>query len=201
MNEQELIRRIKAGDARAFEELVSQFESKIYSLALRYLGSPQDALDVCQEVFLRIYRFVGNFSEESRLSTWIYRIAANVCKDALARRSRTQALPLAVDDGEDSYSIDIPDERYSPQRSLEELELRQALSDAIDSLPEHYRAVIMLRDVTGLSYDEIGRALELEEGTVKSRIARARQRLREILLSSGNISPSTRSNHLKGGDA
>ena len=199
-NERELVRKIKAGDPRAFETLVSDYESKIYALALRFTGSPQDALDICQEVFLRIFRFVGNFNEDSKLSTWIYRIATNVCKDTLNRRARNQDIPLDREEDGEVFDLGLADSRYSPEEALLSAEIQDSIVSAILALPELYREIIILRDINGLTYDEIAAALELEVGTVKSRIARARERLRGMLSRDGNLLPSTRSNHLKGGE-
>ena len=199
-NERELVRKIKAGDSRAFETLVSDYESKIYALAMRFTGSPQDALDICQEVFLRIFRFVGNFNEDSKLSTWIYRIATNVCKDTLAKRARCQDVPLDREEDGEVFDIGISDNRYSPEKALISAEIQDSIVTAILALPELYREIIILRDINGLSYDEIAATLELEAGTVKSRIARARERLRGMLSREGNLLQTNRSNHLKGGD-
>lgn len=198
-DEQALVGRVKAGDSRAFEELVSAYEKKIYNLGLRYTGNPQDAMDICQEVFLRVYRFIGGFGGDSRFSTWIYRIAANVSKDFIAKKSRAAEVSLEVEGEEESFSAEIADMRFSPETELENAELQQAIATAIESLPEKYRQVIVLRDVNGLSYGEIGQVLALEEGTVKSRIARARERLRVFLTQDGNFLPGIRSNPVKGG--
>ena len=199
-NERELVRKIKAGDPRAFETLVSDYESKIYALALRFTGSPQDALDICQEVFLRIFRFVGNFNEDSKLSTWIYRIATNVCKDTLSRRARNQDVPLDREEDGEVFDLGLADNRYSPESALINAEIQDSIVSAILALPELYREIIILRDINGLSYDEIAAALELEVGTVKSRIARARERLRGMLSRDGNLLSANRSNQLKGGE-
>lgn len=198
--ERELVQQAKAGDRAAFAGLVSAYEGKIYNLALRYLGSREDAMDASQEVFLRVFRFLPGFQEESGFSTWIYRIGVNVCKDMLHRRPKRAEQPLEVPDEEDEgRPVDVPDLRYDPERIMEGVELRQALSDAILALPEQQREIIILRDIRGLSYEEIALALALEAGTVKSRLFRARENLRKKLLQNGNIFSVSVSKPVKGG--
>lgn len=198
--ERELVQQAKAGDRAAFAGLVSAYEGKIYNLALRYLGSREDAMDASQEVFLRVFRFLPGFQEESGFSTWIYRIGVNVCKDMLHRRLKRAEQPLEVPDEEDEgRPVDVPDLRYDPERIMEGVELRQALSDAILALPEQQREIIILRDIRGLSYEEIALALALEAGTVKSRLFRARENLRKKLLQNGNIFSVSVSKPVKGG--
>ncbi len=198
--ERELVQQAKAGDRAAFAGLVSAYEGKIYNLALRYLGSREDAMDASQEVFLRVFRFLPGFQEESGFSTWIYRIGVNVCKDMLHRRLKRAEQPLEVPDEEDEgRPVDVPDLRYDPERIMEGVELRQALSDAILALPEQQREIIILRDIRGLSYEEIALALALEAGTVKSRLFRARESLRKKLLQNGNIFSVSVSKPVKGG--
>ncbi|MDD5907431.1 MAG: sigma-70 family RNA polymerase sigma factor [Clostridia bacterium] len=198
--ERELVQQAKAGDRAAFAGLVSAYEGKIYNLALRYLGSREDAMDASQEVFLRVFRFLPGFQEESGFSTWIYRIGVNVCKDMLHRRLKRAEQPLEVPDEEDEgRPVDVPDLRYDPERIMEGVELRQALSDAILALPEQQREIIILRDIRGLSYEEIALALALEAGTVKSRLFRARENLRKKLLQNGNIFGVSVSKPVKGG--
>lgn len=198
--ERELVQQAKAGDRAAFAGLVSAYEGKIYNLALRYLGSREDAMDASQEVFLRVFRFLPGFQEESGFSTWIYRIGVNVCKDMLHRRLKRAEQPLEVlDDEDEGRPVDVPDLRYDPERIMEGVELRQALSDAILALPEQQREIIILRDIRGLSYEEIALALALEAGTVKSRLFRARENLRKKLLQNGNIFGVSVSKPVKGG--
>lgn len=188
--EQNIIRAAKAGKETAFEELVTAYEKKVYQLAFRYTGNEFDAFDVSQEVFLRVFRFLPQFNEQSKFSTWLYRIAVNVCKDFVRKRKMKNEISLDVpdDDDEGSFAAEIPDLRFNPETEAERRELRDAIADGIESLPERHREILILRDVVGLSYDEIGNTLALEQGTVKSRIARARDRLRVFLSDGGNFS-------------
>lgn len=200
LTERELVQRAKAGDHAAFSQLVSAYEGKIYNLALRYLGNSEDAMDASQEIFLRMFRFLSGFQEDSSFSTWLYRIGVNVCKDLLSRRTKRAEQPLEIPDEEDdSRPAEIPDGRYDPERILEESELRQTLTDAIAQLPDQQREMIVLRDIQGLSYEEIGQTLCLEAGTVKSRLFRARESLRKKLLQNGNIFQFSPSKLTKGG--
>ena len=199
-SEKALVQQAKAGDRNAFAALVSAYESKVYNLALRYLGNREDAMDASQEVFLRVFRFLPGFQEESGFSTWIYRIGVNVCKDMLAKQSKRNEQSIEVEDEDDERrTIDIVDCRYAPEQILENAELRTMLSKAIASLPEQQREVIVLRDIQGLSYEEIAGVLSLESGTVKSRLSRARENLRKKLLQNGNIFGFPASKLSKGG--
>ncbi len=198
--ERALVQRAKNGDQAAFAQLVTAYEGKIYNLALRYLGNQEDAMDASQEVFLRMFRFLDGFQEDSTFSTWLYRIGVNVCKDLLSRRTKRAEQPLEFPDEEEySRPVDIPDDRYDPEQIIQKTELRQTLSDAISQLPEPQREMIILRDIHGLSYEEIAEALYLESGTVKSRLFRARENLRKKLLQNGNIFDFVQSKAVKGG--
>lgn len=200
-SERELIQRAKAGEQESFAALVSAYETKIYYLAFRYLNDREDAMDAVQEVFLRVYRFLSGFQEGSEFSTWVYRIAVNVCKDMLSQRTRRQAISLESWGEEEEGPLELPDDRYRPERLTEEKERRRLLSRAIRELPDSQREILLLRDVHGLSYEEIGKALELEPGTVKSRLFRARNLLRKKLLQNGNIFGFSLSKEIEGGDA
>lgn len=191
-NEQAIVRRARAGDQSAFEELVFTYEKKIYHLSLRYTGSEQDAMDVTQEVFLRVFRFLPQFQEESRFSTWLYRIAVNANMDFLRKRGQTNELSLDAED-EEGLSYEVSDLRYNPESQLERIELQQAICQGIQSLPPRMREILILRDISGLTYEEIGKILSIEQGTVKSRLSRARSRLCTLLTAKGNNSRKTAS--------
>ena len=199
-SEKALVQKAKAGDRDAFAALVSAYEGKIYNLALRYLGNREDAMDASQEVFLRVFRFLPGFQEESGFSTWIYRIGVNVCKDMLAKRAKRGELSLELPDEEEDYrTAEVADSRYDPEAIVEQADLRESLAEAIGQLPQQQREMIVLRDIHGLSYEEIGQVLSLEAGTVKSRLSRARENLRKKLLQSGNIFGVSPSKLSKGG--
>ena len=194
MNDRELVERARAGDHDAFEQLVQQYERKVYITAHRLMGIDADAMDASQEVFIRVSRFLDTFNAESSFSTWLSRITINVCKDMLRRRAVRAELPLELEDEENGTFVnEISDSTYDPVEIYERAELRQVIRTGIDALPETYKQIILLRDIAGLSYEEIADTLQIEIGTVKSRLSRARERLRNYLLQSGNKPISFRS--------
>ncbi len=189
MTEQELVERAKKGDESAFEVLVTDNEKRIYNLCRRLTGNPEDAAELTQEAFLNAWRGLGRFQGESCFSTWLYRLASNACIDFLRKEKRRQNLSMTVslDDEEEERQVELPDERYTPERELERTEVRQAVAAGLERLTPEHRQVLVMREINGLSYAEIGGVLGLEEGTVKSRIARARNALRKVLTERGNF--------------
>ncbi len=183
--EARVIAAVLAGDSDRFGELVRAYEKGIYNLCLRMLRNEQDAMDASQEAFFKAYRALSSFRGDSKFSVWLYRLTTNVCRDMLRRRPAAASVPLEDEDGTE---LPLPDDRFDPERTLERKELRLAVRRALDALPEEFRTVLLLREISGLSYEEISGVTGLEDGTVKSRIFRARKRLAAILLESGNIS-------------
>lgn len=198
MTEQELVSLAKQGDQDAFAQLVQANQDKIYSLALRMTGNPEDGADLAQEAFLRAWRNLPTFQEESSFSTWLYRLTSNLCIDFLRKEKRRKSAVTSISldcDEDDSPPTEVPDHRFTPESELERKELRAAVGRALLQLSDEHRQVLVLRELEGLSYTEIAEHLALEEGTVKSRIARARISLRNILQKDGNFSPFPSSNH------
>jgi RNA polymerase sigma-70 factor (ECF subfamily) len=142
------------------------YEKKVYSMALRMSGSAEDAFDLSQEIFLRIYRSIGLFKMESSVSTWIYRLSTNVCIDFLRRRKKRPETALISEQEDGEYENEIPDTRYSPESEYDKTELREQLSKALLCLSPEHRQIVVLRDINGLSYTEIADLLGIEEGTV-----------------------------------
>lgn len=190
MEETMLVSRARAGDQEAFAALVEASQTKVYNLALRLTGSPEDAADLSQEAFLNAWKGLSTFHGESSFSTWIYRLTNNVCIDFLRRekRRRTISSAMSLNDDETDFANLVPDRAPSPHSLLEGKELKAAIARGLDQLSDDHRQVLVLREITGLSYAEIAQVLGLEEGTVKSRIARARLSLRNLLRSDGNFS-------------
>ena len=199
MTDRELVARAGAGDQEAFEQLVRDNQNRVYSLAVRLVGDREEAADLAQEAFLRAWQGLAAFQGDSSFATWIYRLTTNVCIDYLRRKKRRQEVEPAVSlDDEDSGWAEPADAGQDPQRKLEEAERGRALSRGLERLPEHQRQVLVMRELSGLSYQEIGAATGLDLGTVKSRIARARLALRKILLEDGNFFDRPSSKSTKG---
>ena len=188
MTEGELVSRAKGGDQAAFEQLVVENQNRVYSLALRMLADPEDAQDAAQEAFLNAWRALPSFKGESSFSTWVYRLTSNACIDHLRRRKRrreVEAVSLTGQDGEGDW--EPADHQSDPALQTERRMAREAVEQALQALPDPQREILVLRELSGLSYQEIGQALELDLGTVKSRIARARLALKKLLTAEGNF--------------
>ena len=198
--EQELrcVQKVLAGDANAFEDLVRAHEKTVYNLALRTLGNAQDAEDVTQEAFLKAYRSLSSFRGDSKFSVWLYRIVSNLCLDQLRARKRkpTQSMTVENEDGEEDI-LEIPDEQFSPEKLLDRKLTRESVRRGLAALPDDAREILLLREIGGRSYDEIAEALDLDIGTVKSRIFRARKKLCALL--EGNFSGDLASKETEGG--
>lgn len=188
MTDRELAERAKQGDQDAFEQLVRDNQNKVWSLALRFAGDRETAADLAQETFLKAWQGLSSFQGESSFSTWIYRLTANVCVDYLRKKARREAVEpvVSLDDPGGSWA-EPADREQDPQLQLERSERGQALARGLSRLPDWQRQALVLRELSGLSYREIGDKLCLDMGTVKSRIARARLNLRKILLEDGNF--------------
>ena len=198
--ERSLWKKVRRGSTGAFESVVYEYERMLYTVALRLLGSPEDAADAVQETFLRAWTARGSFRGEAKLSTWLCRILNNLCVDALRRRRDTESLDAAGADGE-GPAREVPDERFDPARLAEREELRARVREAVGTLPEEFLAPLLLREYGGMRYDEIAETLSLEPNTVRTRIFRARKKLCALLAEDGNFSGKSPSNkHGKGGD-
>lgn len=182
-NDKILLEKAKSGDINAFEKLVEAYQRKVYNIAFRMIGSPDDAYDLAQEVLIRIYKSIGGFKEQSSFSTWVYRITTNVCLDEIRKRKlkRTVSLDqdIKLDDSEVKREIESDDP--PPDELAAKKEIKRTVTEAIGLLNEEHRTVIVLRDIQGFSYEEIAKIINCPEGTVKSRINRARQALKIIL--------------------
>lgn len=190
MTDDELVALAKGGDMNAFEKIVKTYEKRVYNIALRMSGNEHDAFDLSQEAFLRVYRTLSSFKGRSSFSTWLFRITSNICIDFARKQARKnkkeQPIYIRADDGGEAL-LEIPDLRYNPEEISEKRRMREALQSALERLSPEHRQIIALRESGGLSYAEIAAALSLGEGTVKSRLARARESLREALVSGGNF--------------
>lgn len=178
-----LLEETLAGDEDAFAELVSRYRNQITSYIYRMTNDYDGAVDLAQETFLRVYRAAGRYQTTHAFSTYIYRIATNLAISELRKRKRRRLVSLtgllASPDGEEMRDFDAPDEKPLQDTNMVDTEKRRVVKKAISTLPEKYRAPLVLRDVEGKSYDEIAQILSTSEGTVKSRINRARNFLRD----------------------
>ncbi|GAB4175982.1 MAG: RNA polymerase sigma factor RpoE [Wenzhouxiangellaceae bacterium] len=184
--DQLLVERVQKGDKRAFDLLVGKYQHKIVSLIMRYVPDHAEALDIAQESFIKAYRAIKRFRGDSAFYTWLYRIAINTAKNHLVAQSRRP--PLGDIDAQDAEQFSIESrlkDRGSPEHELLRLEIERTIEDAIDALPEELRVAITLRELEGMSYEEIAQAMDCPIGTVRSRIFRAREaidkRLRPLL--------------------
>ena len=180
MNEILLISRARGGDREAFGELVEQYRDNVYRLAYRMCGNAYDADEAAQEAFVAAWRALPNFRGDAKFSTWLYRLTTNAAIDVMRREKRHQT----VGDGE---MIEVADDADSPQETVERTEQQEAVQEALATLSEEYREVLLLRYMEELDYAEIAEVLQLPSGTVKSRINRAKAALKNALLKSGNI--------------
>jgi RNA polymerase sigma-70 factor (ECF subfamily) len=181
-----LVKRVQRGDKTAFDLLVRKYQHKVVKLVLRYVRNPAEAEDIAQEAFIKAYRALPQFRGDSAFYTWMYRIAINTAKNSLASRDRSPIrYDLDLTDPEESHSVQTrlqdPD---TPEGMALTEEIRLIVNSAIDALPEELKTAIVLRELDGLSYEEIAAAMECPVGTVRSRIFRAREaidkRLREV---------------------
>ncbi|MCK5724659.1 MAG: sigma-70 family RNA polymerase sigma factor [Gammaproteobacteria bacterium] len=182
----ELVKAFQAGDKTAFDALVLRHKDKLFNLCYWFLGDRQEANDSAQDVFIKVFRSIKKFRFESAFSTWLYRIAANTCKNRLKSSDFRQKKkmvrldnPGKIEDGQ--YAAEIHDKTPSPMVELEKKERMMLIQKAIASLPTDQSTVVVLRDIEGLSYEEVSNITGLNFGTVKSRLSRARQQLRKKL--------------------
>lgn len=192
--ETELVERARNGDLSAFNSLVLRHQDAVFSLALRFLGNREAAEDAAQEAFIRAHRAIGSFRGE-RFRSWLFSIVANAARDELRRLKRRPQLSL---DNEDLPPIDPPDAGPSPESEALRTDLRRALEAALLELPEDWRLTVILSDVQGLTNAEVAEATDVAVGTVKSRLSRARGRLRDILRASGELDDAPRRQGVEG---
>ena len=182
-----LVDRFLAGDEGAFQELVERYQSKVYGIAFGYCRNRDDALDRTQEAFVKVYRNLKNFQKSSSFYTWLYRVTSNVCLDYL-RKAKRHRRHLDNDDTRehgggsgDEHEVAYSRSGASPAKILGNKELGEKLTQAIDELSESHREIIVLREIEGLSYEELSEILGVPKGTVMSRLHHARTNLKKVL--------------------
>lgn len=175
--EKEHIKRAIKGDERSFEYLVKSVEERAYNIALRYMGNREDALDAMQEAFIKVYRNLPGFRMDSSFSTWVYRIVVNTCKDNLKVRARRYQM---MEESSEEKILQVREEREIPEDRFLEREEAGNILKILNNLSSEHREILVLKDVNQLSYEEISQVLDINIGTVRSRISRAREAFKKI---------------------
>ena len=182
-----LVRAFQAGNRSAFEKLVLQHKDRVFTTCCRILGNHEDADEAAQETFVKVFRALKRFRMESAFSTWLFRIAVNTCKNQLKSaefRNRRFRVPLHAsgNPGDEAPGKELPDQNPGPDSILEKKQKARRIQEAIDALPDDQRTALVLRDMQGFSYEEISNITGDPLGTVKSKISRARLRVRKSLI-------------------
>jgi RNA polymerase sigma-70 factor, ECF subfamily len=182
-----LVKRVRSGDQRAFKLLVERYQRKVYAVALGMLKDKEEARDVSQEAFVKVYKYLEHFKGDSSFYTWLYRITVNISIDFLRKKGHGRGEQVEFDE---NVAIDSPDANIgalgsrlgtNPQKSALRRELAQKIQEALEQVPEKHRAILLLREVEGLSYEDLARTLEIPKGTVMSRLFHARTKVQKIL--------------------
>ena len=181
-----LVKAAQTGDAQAFRALVERYQRRVVQLALAMTKDADEAMDIAQETFVRVHRYLPSFKGDSSFFTWTYRIATNLCLDSARRRGRSERVEMDESDAEIEARMDPPSAALAgPQRAALNAELKAKIDDALASLSENHRAILLLRELDGLSYEELAKVLGIRKGTVMSRLFHARlkmqRKLREYL--------------------
>ena len=190
VRDRRLVRRLRNGDERAFEELVGLYQNRIYGLMLRMIGNPEEAEDLAQEVFITVHRAINTYRGEGRFYTWLYRIASNTCKNRIKYlRGRNFHRSVPVEDTPEAQGgaseggpvVSLQSQVAGPEAMTEGNRLQAAIQRELAALEDEHRLLIVLRDVQGMSYQDILKVTGLQEGTLKSRLHRARLALKDRL--------------------
>src|SRR4051812_2535272 len=178
-----LVRAAQRGDDHAFRQLVERYQRRIYQLALGMTKDPDDAMDIAQETFVRVHKYLPSFKGDSSFFTWTYRIAMNLCLDAQRRKGRTERIDMTQgDDAEIEAAMDVPSAALAgPQRQTLNGELKDKIEEALSGPSENHRSILLLREVEGLSYEELSKVLGIRKGTVMSRLFHARLKMQNKL--------------------
>jgi len=183
-SDEQLVEKFKAGDRDSFRILVERYKSRVYNIIYGIMGSRDEAEDLSQEVFLNVYRFLHRFKEKSKFYTWLYRIAVNICLSAQKKKNKSSnvlSLTELSETDNTSGKMELADQSFSSQKMLEDMELARKIKSAINSLSEVLKTTFVLREFEDLSYQELAKAFQCSRGTIKSRLSRAREELRQKL--------------------
>jgi len=188
-----LVEKIKKGDSEAFRELIRRYQRYILNLVYRTIGDTNDAEDIAQEVFIKVYKSIRGFKGESKFSTWISKITVNLCMDKLREKAKNKEEDIE----EEVWNTFAQPVNFNPEVMAERHELQETIKKAIESLPEELRVAFVLRELEDFSYDEIGEMLNIPIGTVESRIYRARMKLRSYLKDLWSVEEVERENEMR----
>ncbi|SFH31662.1 RNA polymerase, sigma-24 subunit, RpoE [Desulfotomaculum arcticum] len=187
LSDETLVQKSKKGDLNAFNELVLRYEGKVFSIAYRFMGNHADASDLAQETFIRLYQSLASFRGDSSFSTWLYRITANACRDELRKHQRRRSISMDEMIAASPANVPVADNAYSPEDAVQRNEVQRQVQECLNELSDDHRLILVMREIQGFSYDEIAEVLQCSLGTVKSRISRARNALKERLKRKGEL--------------
>jgi RNA polymerase sigma-70 factor (ECF subfamily) len=190
-DESKVIKNAINGDKKAFEELVNEYQKMVFNVAYKLLRDREDAADATQEAFIKAYKALDSFRQDSKFSTWVCSIVTNASYDILRKKKRNKTQPLYYENDEEENELPLPDENESidPLKMATKTELRKYLLKAIDSLESEHREIVILRELNDYSYKEISDELNISIGTVKSRLSRARLKIIEKLRQEPELLP------------
>lgn len=187
MDDLTLVKRVKGGDQRAFRTLVERYQKKVYAVALGMLKDKEEAMDVSQEAFVKVFKYLDHFKGDSSFYTWLYRITTNICIDVIRKRGGSRGEDVEFDE---TMAFDTSEAQLgalgsrlgtNPQKSALRRELADKIQEALSQIPEKHRAILLLREIEGMSYEDLSRVLEIPKGTVMSRLFHARTKVQKIL--------------------
>jgi RNA polymerase sigma-70 factor (ECF subfamily) len=182
-----LVKRVRGGDQRAFKLLVERYQRKVYAVALGMLKDKEEAMDVSQEAFVKVYKYLDHFKGDASFYTWLYRITVNICIDIIRKRAGAGGEAVEFDE---TLPMDVSEANIgalgsrlgtNPQKSALRRELAEKIQEALAAVPEKHRAILLLREVEGMSYEDLSRTLDIPKGTVMSRLFHARAKVQKIL--------------------
>ena len=177
-----LIQKAQKGDTNAFGTLVASYEKFIFNVACKMFSNSEDASDIAQEALIKAYKNIDKFDFNSSFSTWLYRITVNACIDEMRRRKGRESISIDAEDEESGLAVQIEDTSLGAEERVIQNETVSEVRTAIDKLSEEHKTVIILRDLQDMTYEQVAQTLDLSIGTVKSRLARARKSLKDIIL-------------------
>jgi RNA polymerase sigma-70 factor (ECF subfamily) len=182
-----LVQRVRTGDQRAYKTLVERYQRKVFSVAFGMLKDREEARDVAQEAFVKVYKYLDHFKGDASFYTWLYRITVNICIDVLRRRGATKGEQVEFDE---QVQMDVSEANLgalgtklgtNPQKSMLRKELAEKIQAALAEVPEKHRAILLLRELEGMSYEDLSRTLDIPKGTVMSRLFHARLKVQKVL--------------------